>query len=48
MGYHRSIDSWNIGKKSEFKERKYFKEGVALNSLAKYEGVNEDGRAKVA
>lgn len=26
MGYHRPIDSFNIGKKGEFAERKYFKE----------------------
>ena len=26
MGYHRPIDSYNIGKKGEFKTRKYFKE----------------------
>jgi len=26
MGYHRPIDSFNIGKKGEHKERKLFKE----------------------
>jgi len=26
MGYHRPVESFNIGKKSEHKERKYFKE----------------------
>lgn len=26
MGYHRPIDSFNIGKKGEFADRKYFKE----------------------
>lgn len=23
-GYHRPVDNWNIGKKSEFKERKVY------------------------
>lgn len=26
MGYHRPVSSFNIGKKGEFKERKYFLE----------------------
>ena len=26
MGYHRPISSYNIGKKGEFEERKYFEE----------------------
>ncbi len=26
MGYHRPVESFNIGKKSEHKKRKYFKE----------------------
>lgn len=26
MGYHRPIDSFNIGKKGEFADRKYFTE----------------------
>jgi anaerobic ribonucleoside-triphosphate reductase len=26
MGYHRPISGWNVGKKQEFKDRKYFKE----------------------
>lgn len=26
MGYHRPIQSYNIGKKQEFKDRKYFTE----------------------
>jgi hypothetical protein len=25
MGYHRPVTGWNIGKKQEFKDRKYFK-----------------------
>lgn len=26
MGYHRPVSHWNVGKKQEFAERKYFKE----------------------
>ena len=26
MGYHRPLTSFNIGKQSEFKERKFFRE----------------------
>lgn len=26
MGYHRPVQSYNIGKKGEFEERKYFTE----------------------
>lgn len=33
MGYIRSSNFFNIGKKSEFKERKYFTESKALNHL---------------
>lgn len=29
MGYHRPIDSFNIGKKREFADRKYFTEEKA-------------------
>ena len=31
MGYCRCVNNFNIGKKSEFKERKYFTEEKALN-----------------
>lgn len=31
MGYCRPVSNFNIGKKSEFKERKYFTEEKALN-----------------
>lgn len=31
MGYHRPVESFNIGKKGEHKERKYFKEQKAKN-----------------
>ncbi len=33
MGYHRPVSEFNRGKKSEFKERVYFKEDVALKRL---------------
>lgn len=29
MGYHRPLSSFNIGKKGEFNERKYFSEQAA-------------------
>ena len=29
MGYHRPLSSFNIGKKGEFHERKYFSEQTA-------------------
>lgn len=33
MGYFRPISQFNIGKKSEFKERKWFKEEKALERI---------------
>ncbi len=36
MGYHRPVSEFNRGKKSEFKERVYFKEDVALKRLYNY------------
>ncbi|UGU18373.1 anaerobic ribonucleoside-triphosphate reductase [Sinomicrobium kalidii] len=27
MGYHRPVESFNIGKKGEHKQRKHFREG---------------------
>lgn len=33
MGYFRSTSFFNIGKRSEFEERKYFKLGKALSHL---------------
>mgnify|MGYP007071687780 CR=1 FL=1 len=30
MGYHRPVAGFNIGKKGEFSERKYFKEAKAF------------------
>jgi hypothetical protein len=32
MGFHRPVSNFNIGKKSEFKERTYFTENKAYNS----------------
>ncbi len=32
MGYHRPVSSFNIGKKSEYKERKHFSEIAMANS----------------
>jgi hypothetical protein len=29
MGYHRPVNSWNRGKQSEHKERRYFNEPVS-------------------
>lgn len=33
MGYHRPVSSFNIGKKGEFKERKFFQECRAQEKL---------------
>jgi len=30
MGYHRPVESFNIGKKGEFKQRVHFKENESL------------------
>ena len=35
MGYHRPVQSFNIGKKGEFAERKYFSEAKALRKERK-------------
>ncbi|NLC37156.1 MAG: hypothetical protein GX772_12080 [Alcaligenaceae bacterium] len=35
MGYHRPVSSFNIGKKGEFHERRYFTEQAAGLSPAK-------------
>ncbi|MBC3868911.1 anaerobic ribonucleoside-triphosphate reductase [Undibacterium oligocarboniphilum] len=32
MGYHRPMSSFNIGKKGEFHERRYFTEPVHTNT----------------
>ncbi len=33
MGYHRPVASFNIGKKSEHKERKHFSEIAIVNAV---------------
>lgn len=33
MGYYRPVDAWNIGKKQEFADRKYFDENKAKLSI---------------
>ena len=30
MGYHRPVSAWNIGKKQEFADRKYFSHDAPL------------------
>lgn len=35
MGYHRPVQSFNIGKKGEFEERKYFSEAKSTQEKAK-------------
>ena len=32
MGYHRPVESFNIGKKGEYKERKFFLEKASQNN----------------
>jgi len=34
MGYHRPVASFNVGKKGEHRERRFFREARALPSLA--------------
>ena len=34
MGYHRPVASFNVGKKGEHRERRFFHEARALPSLA--------------
>lgn len=33
MGYFRPVDNFNIGKKQEFAERKYFSQTLALDRI---------------
>lgn len=35
MGYHRPVQSFNIGKKGEFEERKYFVESKCVCGTSK-------------
>lgn len=37
MGYHRPVSEFNKGKKSEYKERMFFKEANACKTLKKYQ-----------
>lgn len=39
MGYCRPVKNFNIGKKSEFAERKYFTEEKTMKQLKKSEEV---------
>ncbi len=34
MGYFRPMDNFNIGKKQEFAERKYFSQSLAMDRIA--------------
>ena len=34
MGYHRPVASFNVGKKGEHRERRFFREARAVSSLA--------------
>ena len=45
MGYHRPVSQWNKGKKSEYKERKYYREDVTISSLDRYAKKEEAGNA---
>lgn len=36
MGYHRPVESWNIGKQQEFKDRVYFEEGALTEQDGKW------------
>jgi hypothetical protein len=35
MGYHRPVSSFNVGKKEEHKQRKFFKEKCNAHTSAK-------------
>ncbi|OPZ76551.1 MAG: anaerobic ribonucleoside triphosphate reductase [Alphaproteobacteria bacterium ADurb.Bin438] len=37
MGYHRPVSEFNKGKKSEYKERTFYKESNACRTLKKYQ-----------
>lgn len=32
MGYHRPVESFNIGKQSEHRERRFFRESLSLQA----------------
>ena len=42
MGYYRPVSQFNIGKKSEFKERKLFEESCIKPSLKTLKGEAKD------
>lgn len=42
MGFIRPIENFNIGKRSEFEERKTFKESVIYKTLTKLFKTKED------
>jgi len=49
MGFIRPIENFNIGKRSEFEERKTFKESIiskAINKLLKKEDAMPCGKKK--
>jgi len=33
MGYYRTVNDFNVGKKQEFKDRRFFKESAATSYL---------------
>lgn len=35
MGYYRPVEGWNIGKKQEYEDRKFFSESVATDVINK-------------
>jgi hypothetical protein len=45
MGFIRPIENFNIGKRSEFEERKTFKESVIYKTLTKLFKTKEDDMA---
>jgi hypothetical protein len=48
MGYCRPVSNFNKGKKSEFKERKFFREAVAVASMESCCGCHNDFGKKAA
>jgi len=35
MGYYRPVENWNVGKKQEFRERRYFRVQARRNPATK-------------
>lgn len=48
MGYHRPVSSFNIGKKGEFHERRYFTEGAAALASAPEAEMEAEAEAVAA